>query len=567
MKALSFMGHLSIKVKLNLVFLLVLILMAGVSGIQIVLFNSYINQYNNMMDNISGTNSINGILKEELDFEIREIAFGKIEFEHGKQYQLISTLLSQLDEIDEDDKHDLVKQEVDGIRRTMMTVTEQIDKLGQQITEGASSDERNTTLDYIYITTGIVEDQVQQLLKKKLEVSQGVQETIMNNINKNITIYSFVFIGIVILSFTFIWHISGSIAKPIRRLSENANHIAEGNLTVEPVIINTKNEIGDLCRSLNRMTDNLKEIIIGVRSTNDRVFSSSENIHASIQANRFAGEEVANATQIISENLHAQDDLVVRSATDFNDLFRGFNDILENITQIKHHADESLQLANQGNVQIDDFQAQFQGVKQAVEQVYRDTDELQNTAEEMEEILNLLRNIARETNVLSINASIEASRGAGGGQSFNVIAQRIKELANQSTSFSNSAGEKMTIVHERIAFIHEQMKTSVEEIIIGSEKAEQAKTVFQSIQQSNASVQNEVENITTDMQEAGDRMRSVHHMIADIKERSQASNREIASIVAMGEEQLSTMEEVSETSYTLVERIEEMNDNIKQFNV
>lgn len=567
MKAFTYFRHLSLRIKLILVFLLILLLMSFASLVQMLFFQSYVDQYNKMIDNISVANAINGILKEELDFEIREIAFGKLEFIEGNQYELLATLHTYLDQIEADDKQNRISQELDDVRRTLSTVEEQIDKLGEQIKNNATADERNGTFEYIAITTEIVEEQVQLLIKAKLKVSEETKTTITENINRDTLFYIIALCVVVAISFTLAWFISERIAKPIRLLSKNATSIAEGNLMIEPVFIKTKDEIGELCESFNLMFENLKEIILSVRDTNDRVFQSSESINQGISENLKAGEEVANATMVISETLQAQNKIVNLSASKFHVLFETFNGIQKNTGQIKHHADESLEFANQGNKQIDDFMEQFYGVKVAVNQVYQDTEQLQGLADEMAGILKLIKDIAKETQILSINAAIEASRESHSGRSFSVIAQRVKQLAVQSTMFAVNIEEKMEIVRERITFIHDQMSESVNEIAAGSEKADQAKNVFVSIHSTNANVHSEVENITRDMDEAGESMNQLNDMIKDIESRSDLIKQEIDGIASMSQEQLATLEEVTATSDELVVRIQDMNDSVKKFSV
>jgi methyl-accepting chemotaxis protein len=83
---------LSIRIKLIAAFTLILALMASVSGVQMLIFSGYIHDYNNMLDGIAKANTINGMLKTDLDNEIREIVVGRLKFEDGKQYDMLKTM-------------------------------------------------------------------------------------------------------------------------------------------------------------------------------------------------------------------------------------------------------------------------------------------------------------------------------------------------------------------------------------------------------------------------------------------------------------------------------------------
>jgi methyl-accepting chemotaxis protein len=378
-------------------------------------------------------------------------------------------------------------------------------------------------------------------------------------------VYIGTFIGVLVIASLLLWLFTRSITLPLKRLSRNASSIADGNLTVDPVFIRSKDEIGELGRAFNGMLENLKLIILNVRQTNEQVALGSDSIHRGVDENRRAGEEVAQATQVISEELHTQNEHINQSVINFENMFETFKGTVEKSGQIKHHANQSLALAEHGNQTIDEFLEQFLGMADRVEQVYMETHQLQQLAEEMTTVLKSIKGIAKETSILSINASIEASRESSGGKSFSVIAERIKELAKQSGVFAEAVEEKIQLVRYRVYTIHEQMKTSVDEIAIGKSKAELSKKAFYEIRQGNAEVQLEVERIISDLNRSSDHMSNIRGSISDIEHRSSLIKNEIASIAAMGEEQLATLEEVTSTSDSLIESTDMMSMIVKQF--
>ncbi|WP_299094648.1 methyl-accepting chemotaxis protein [uncultured Metabacillus sp.] len=564
MKAHPRLSDLSLKRRLILVFSVILLWLATANCVQIYLFLGYIQQYNAMMETITLTNSINGSLKQQLNDEIREIAYGKVHFENGTQYDHLNNMYQNLDKIERDDKNGQFSKEISEVRETLTTTTEYIDKLGEQIQTNVSADQRNITYEYITILTDLIDEKVEALLQKTLLVKGEAENIISANLKRDITIYICAFIGIIILSLLFAIYISGSFVKPIRALGQKTNEIAEGNLTVGEISIASKNEIGDLCRAYNRMFHNLKDIILSVRNTNDLVVLTSKDIHQSILENRLAGEDVAEATQTISVNLHKQDQLIQKSVSTFEHLLFKYNEVLVKSNKMNLQSNETLKMTNEINSQLITFHELLEKISQTIHQVNRDSEELQKLSGEMHEYLRLIKLVERETNLLAQTLLNEIPKNST-NEKIESVLTRFKEVAEEANAISQDSDSNMNHLTNLISTIKKQHLEALEIIQFSRIKTEQINGGFQTIRSIRNNQQVEIESIKQDMQEAFDQMLSVRKMISDIEQSSQISNAEIAGIAAMGEEQLTTLEEVSDASYKLVERIQEMKENIRQF--
>jgi methyl-accepting chemotaxis protein len=518
------------------------------------------------METITLTNSINGSLKQKLDEEIRDIAYGKVLFENGTQYDHLNNMYQNLEKIERDDKNGHFAKEISEVRQTLTTTTEYIDKLGEQIQENVPADSRNITYEYITILTDLIDEKVQSLLQKTLLVKGESQNIISTNLKRDITIYICAFIAVIILSFLFAIYISGSFVKPIRSLGQKTNEIAEGNLTIGAIANPSKNEIGELCRSYNRMFHNLKDIILSVRNTNDLVVLTSKDIHQSILENRLAGEEVAEATQTISINLHTQDQLIQKSVSTFEHLLFKYNGVLGKSNKINLQSNETLHITNEISNELVTFQQQFEKICQTIHQVNRDTEILQKMSEEMNEYLRSIKLVARESSLFNLTLINEMPKSSANEKIDNALI-RVKEVSDETNKISQVFDYKINHILSLTSSIRKQNSETLENIQASSLKTEQIKSKFKTIRSIRNRQQVEIESIKQDMQEAFDQMLYVRQMISDIEQSSQITNAEVAGIAAMGEEQLTTLEEVSDASYKLVERIQEMKDNIRQFKI
>ncbi|WP_226669570.1 methyl-accepting chemotaxis protein [Metabacillus litoralis] len=565
MKSKIKLSDLSLRTRLILVFLVILLWLAAINCVQIYLFVGYVRQYNAMMETITLTNSINGELKQQLDNEIRDIAYGRVPFGEGSQYELLGNMKQNLNTIENDDKKGRFTEEISNVRETLMSANDYIDKLGEQIQRNVPADERNTTYEYITIITDLIDEQVQTLLQSTLKASEQSQLTIVTSLKRDITIYIFSFITVIILSFLFAWFISGSFVKPIRTLGKKTNEIAEGNLTVGAIAIPSKNEIGDLCRSYNRMFYNLKDIIMNVRKTNDLVVLTSKDIHQSILENRLAGEEVAEATQTISINLHRQDELINKSATTFDLVFLKFNDILSKSNNMNLYSNETQLTLEKIKQHMNIFQQKFNQLNIKAQHLSTEINKIQNHTKQMDERSRLITLIAREANVISHQQYLNEEEQSDHKRQKTI--GRIVDLSNELCKVSQLSEKEMHHIHQSLSSIKNQIQHHLEDINNSINITEQIKDAFNKVQKVSKNEQVEFQNITSNMQDAFEQMESVRSTISEIEYSSKVSKTEVIGIAAMGEEQLTTLEEVSDASFKLVERIQEMKDNIRQFTI
>ncbi|MCM3440234.1 HAMP domain-containing protein [Metabacillus halosaccharovorans] len=566
MKAHPKLSDLSLRKRIIFVFLVILLLLATINCVQIYLFLGYVRQYNAMMETIKLTNSINGSLKQKLDEEIRDIAYGKVLFENGTQYDHLNNMYHNLDKIEQDDINSQFTKEISEVRQTLTTTTEYIDKLGEQIQDNAPADTRNITYEYITILTDLIDEKVQSLLQKTLLVKGESQHIISINLKRDITIYICAFISVIMISIFFAIYISGSFVKPIRHLGQKTNEIAEGNLTIGAITYPYKNEIGELCRSYNRMFHNLKDIILSVRRTNDLVVLTSKDIHQSILENRLAGEEVAEATQKISTNLHTQDQLIQNSVSTFEHLLYKYNEILGKSNKINLQSNETLHITNKITSELITFHQQLGHMSKMIYYMNTESEELQRLSGEVNENIRFIKLVSKEFNLLYLSLLNEMPNLSENQIVSNIFTQ-IKKISDETDRVSQQSDDKTNDISRRSSSIRNQNSETLKNIQASKIITEEIQSGFKTILSIRSKQQVEIESIKQDMHEAFNQMLSVRQMISDIEQSSQITNAELAGIASMGEEQLTTLEEVSDSSYKLVERIQEMKDNIRQFKI
>ncbi|WP_058306660.1 methyl-accepting chemotaxis protein [Gracilibacillus massiliensis] len=306
MNAFSRFRKLPIRSKFLFVFVLLFLWFGLIQLVQLFFFFSYIKQYNEMTETIHLTNSIHGELRDQLEEEIRDIVYGKVYFEDGKQYQILAQMEEHLNTVESKETAKPFTKEITEVRTVIGTTTEYIDRLGNQIKTNAPAEEKYITQEYIGIASGLINEHVQTLLQETLAESENQKEAIKDKINRDIRISIMVYIFLVVITFLVIWTASKFMLKPIYLLHRHAREIAKGNLAepIKPII--AMNEIDDLYNAFHVMTNYLKHIISQVHQTSNEIIQTSHYIHKSTEENLSAGEQMTATSQTIIKDLQKQ---------------------------------------------------------------------------------------------------------------------------------------------------------------------------------------------------------------------------------------------------------------------
>lgn len=512
MNALSKLIPNSLRAKLVLFFMTILLWLALANSLLIYLFVSYVREYNTIMETITLTNSINGELKEKLDSEMIDVVYGKVSFNSGSQYDLLNEMNRNLDQIESADKKGLFSSKIVNVRKSLTTTKEYIDRLGEEIKYNRPADVRAITYEYITIATDLVDEETRKLLHETLQYSENSKKNIVEKIKRDIIIFSILFSIAILISFLFAWYISGNIVKPIHLLRNKTNEIAKGNFTVESIDIKSKNEIGDLYRLSNQMFTSLKAIILNARETINVVSASTKAIFKSIQKNRVAAEKVVNEIQTIAGALGHQDELVRQTFASYADFANRYKETVNEGKKMHYYTNQSLYLVDQGSLELIKLKDQLTNVYSLLEEVVKEIDSL-----------------SRAFTKIDSNYVVDAK----------VTNYKIQTISAQINTIKSKINDDYQIV--------------------------QLSKILESMNVVNTNVQTKFNTLIQDMLFTDSQIDIYGENIKMMEENSKGLHSNLIGVAAM--EQLVSLEEVSEASSKLVEQIKKLESMISKFKV
>lgn len=220
--------------------------------------------------------------------------------------------------------------------------------------------------------------------------------------------------------------------KPITVLIHQAKEITNGNLAVPETKINSKDEVEDLANTLNRMTANLQNMIMTMRSTSNTLTNNADETASTLMDMTNTIQGVANnieeVTSAVTAGMHHAE-----NATDvLTSLAEDLQMIQNNANNSAKNARQTMNLATEGELLAKDISNDMALIHSGSGEVRQTVENLVTSATKIQTITTSIATITSQTNLLALNASIEAARAGEHGKGFAVVAEEVRKLAEQS---------------------------------------------------------------------------------------------------------------------------------------
>jgi two-component system sensor histidine kinase YesM len=252
--------NISLRMKILLFFFTVILLLVGVNSMLFLEVLQFNRQYDTIITNITTANSISGTIKPAIDTEMWNIVAGKKQFYEGEQYQIIGDVESQIAMMMENTKSDKSRIKLEVIRRTMATLTNYVDRMGEQIAQGSRVADNEMVLENIRGVSDVVEETVQDYMLFEVQQAEQQYLEMQSRFNRWSVLYFILLPCVIAFSMGAAWLISASIYIPIKKLQNLTTTITKNDL--QALVSNDNvDEITELGISFNIMIQKIRELL------------------------------------------------------------------------------------------------------------------------------------------------------------------------------------------------------------------------------------------------------------------------------------------------------------------
>jgi methyl-accepting chemotaxis protein len=356
-------------------------------------------------------------------------------------------------------------------------------------------------------------------------------------------------------------------ARPLLRTIRVANQVAAGDLRVEELTSARKDEIGQLMRSVNTMVVSLRELIGRVTDGAQQVAQSADDLTASTEQTTLTTEQITTSIQEVavgSEN-------IVESATTayqlIDEMSHGIGRIAETAVVVAEASMETTHEAERGNESVQRAVEQMDQIRETVHGSAEAFRVLEQRSHEIEKIVEVITGIANQTNLLALNAAIEAARAGEHGKGFAVVADEVRKLAEQSGESAGQIIQLIQTIQEETTRAVGSMDEVIKEVESGTQVVHEAGDAFGRILLMAKQVSDQIQDVTASSEEMTANSYQVAQAVAGMTETAKTSAGNAETVAAASEQQLATIEEISASSETLSKLAHELQELVGKFKV
>lgn len=409
--------------------------------------------------------------------------------------------------------------------------------------------------------------EIQAIRELIIHNNNNAEQLQKNNIN-SATNTMILFVSISIIAITIVifigYIIKSAIKQPIVLLQRDMERVSAGDLTIR-TSYKSNNELGSIVKSFNSMLDNLQQLIGEVKITTQEVISSTDGMLQDTKQASHISKEVVQTISKVDKKIEGQVISIQESSSAMEEIATGVQTVAESSATVTEVAVTTTEQVNSGSEVIKQSILQMNSIHEVVEDTSKVIERLVTRTQEIDIALLAITNIAEQTNLLALNASIEAARAGENGKGFAVVAAEVGNLAEQSKKSANE-------INHLIQLIQRDTKDTVDAMQKGQQKASEGKETANKADQAFSSIMMDINKITSQIQEvsaATEEMSAgteeVNASMSSVSETATQVAKETTQTVQSIQIQAASIEEISNQSNKIKEKVEALSELVSKF--
>ncbi len=357
-------------------------------------------------------------------------------------------------------------------------------------------------------------DKYKELMDKRVETDNHMMKTLLKR-SEIMTIASFIIMTAIVVGSFFVNRVK--LLKPLAGFSLVMNAVAKGDLTASATVL-ADDEVGAMAKGLNDMTASLRKIASQIASNTSTLATSSD--------------ELSQTTTSLNEGAKEQSRQTEQAATAITEVSQTVMDVAQNASAASNSSREASRIANDGRQKVENTVNGMNHIAQTVKDTATTIQELGKSSQEIGNIVRTINDIADQTNLLALNAAIEAARAGEQGRGFAVVADEVRKLAERTGKATREIGDMIKKIQGETERSVESMEAGITEVEKGVQLAHEARAAMERIVSASNNSTDMIQRIAAAAEEqsaASEQVSANMESIANVTRNTEAASAQIQS--------------------------------------
>lgn len=374
-------------------------------------------------------------------------------------------------------------------------------------------------------------------------------------IQMNFTIASGMILVFIVLNFLFF----RKILNPLEEIQTHLELISKGDLR-KNLEQKENDELGQLTRKINLMNFNLKDLVQKVKESSHNVIQIINTLISKIEIKQKSLEEAIQKSSEITNAVRKQKELtrqIAHKIIEYRETIEKWSLTLKNLNSYVNYMKESSQKGKSG---LDFYIQKIESIQRKNETNVQNMEVFLGNIFQVNEILEAIREISARTNLLSLNASIEAAKAGEEGRGFSVVAQEVGKLSDESQIYVDRINKIINKIQNESKKILEDFSANTKEIQTSNEVLYSIKNEFNLVEQNSNELYNSFHNLQTEFQNLVDQSINLERDTLEINKFSEHSQHTTQAI----NQKIEHLNELFQIDYDLFSKLNKSQKELKE---